>query len=75
MQNLPSGALSIAITAIAGARETWRQTLQYAKERKAFGQPIGSFQNNRFLLARWTPNSRSPEQYIDRCLQGSSTAS
>ena len=27
-----------AISAIAGARETWRQTVQYAKDRKAFGQ-------------------------------------
>ena len=51
MENLPSERLSIAISAIAGARESWRQTVQYAKDRKAFGQPIGSFQHNRFLLA------------------------
>jgi alkylation response protein AidB-like acyl-CoA dehydrogenase len=69
MQNLPSERLSIAISAIAGARETWRQTVQYAKDRKAFGQPIGSFQHNRFLLAEMDTELDVSERYIDRCLQ------
>jgi long-chain-acyl-CoA dehydrogenase len=69
MHNLPSERLSIAISAIAGARETWRQTLQYAKDRKAFGQPIGSFQHNRFLLAEMDTELDVSERYIDRCLQ------
>jgi alkylation response protein AidB-like acyl-CoA dehydrogenase len=70
MENLPSERLSIAISAIAGARETWRQTVQYAKDRKAFGQPIGSFQHNRFLLAEMDTELEVSEQYVDRCLQG-----
>src|SRR5690606_10472631 len=37
MANLPSERLSIATAAVAGARETYRQTLQYAKDRTAFG--------------------------------------
>jgi alkylation response protein AidB-like acyl-CoA dehydrogenase len=69
MQNLPSERLSIAIAAIYCARETWRQTLQYAKDRKAFGQSIGSFQHNRFLLAEMDTELEIGEQYIDRCLQ------
>jgi alkylation response protein AidB-like acyl-CoA dehydrogenase len=69
MHNLPSERLSIAISAIAGARESWRQTLQYAKDRKAFGQPIGSFQHNRFLLAEMDTELEIGEQYIDRCLR------
>ncbi|UXA11551.1 acyl-CoA dehydrogenase family protein [Mycobacterium sp. SMC-8] len=69
MHNLPSERLSIAIGAVASARETWRQTLQYAKDRKAFGQPIGSFQHNRFLLAEMDTELEIGEQYIDRCLQ------
>jgi long-chain-acyl-CoA dehydrogenase len=68
MHNLPSERLSIAISAIAGARETWRQTLQYAKDRKAFGQPIGSFQHNRFQLAEMDTELEIGEQYLDRCL-------
>jgi len=70
MQNLPSERLGIAISAIAGARESWRQTLQYAKDRKAFGQPIGSFQHNRFLLAEMDTELDVCERYIDRCLEG-----
>ena len=69
MHNLPSERLSIAIGAIASARETWRQTLQYAKDRKAFGQPIGSFQHNRFVLAEMDTELDIGEQYIDRCLR------
>jgi alkylation response protein AidB-like acyl-CoA dehydrogenase len=69
MHNLRSERLSIAISAISGARETWRQTLQYAKDRKAFGQSIGSFQHNRFLLAEMDTELDLGEQYIDRCLQ------
>jgi len=70
MHNLPSERLGIAITAIAGARETWRQTVQYAKDRKAFGQPIGTFQHNRFLLAEMDTELDVSERYLDRCLQG-----
>jgi alkylation response protein AidB-like acyl-CoA dehydrogenase len=69
MENLPSERLSIAVSAIAGARESWRQTLQYAKDRKAFGQSIGNFQHNRFLLAEMDTELDVSEQYVDRCLQ------
>lgn len=69
MKNLPSERLSIAITAVARARETWRQTLEYVKDRKAFGQPIGSFQHNRFLLAEMDTELDVSERYVDQCLQ------
>jgi alkylation response protein AidB-like acyl-CoA dehydrogenase len=53
---------------VAGARETWRHTLEYAKSRTAFGQPIGSFQHNRFVLAELSTELDIAEQYLDRCL-------
>lgn len=69
MENLPSERLSIAVAAVAGARETLRTTLQYAKDRTAFGQPIGSFQHNRFVLAELDTELDIAQQYVDRCLQ------
>ena len=50
--NLPQERLSIAVTAVAAARAAFERTLEYAKERTAFGQPIGTFQNSRFALRR-----------------------
>src|SRR6476661_133036 len=49
--NLPRERLSIALGAVAAARMALEWTLAYVKERKAFGKPIGSFQNTRFVLA------------------------
>ncbi|WP_299565208.1 acyl-CoA dehydrogenase family protein [uncultured Mycolicibacterium sp.] len=69
MQNLPSERLSIAITAVAGARAVWEETLQYCKDRKAFGRSIGSFQHNRFLLAEMDTELEVTETYVDRCLR------
>ncbi|PYE16418.1 alkylation response protein AidB-like acyl-CoA dehydrogenase [Williamsia limnetica] len=70
MQNLPSERLSIAIGAIAGARAIYQETLQYAKDRQAFGQPIGSFQANRFTIAEMSTELDIAEQFVDRCLAG-----
>lgn len=51
MQNLPQERLSIAVMAAAAMESVLEETIRYVKERKAFGKPIGSFQNSRFLLA------------------------
>ncbi|MEU0497810.1 acyl-CoA dehydrogenase family protein [Mycobacterium sp. NPDC006124] len=69
MTNLPSERLSIAIAAVAGARSTFDDTLAYVKDRKAFGQPIGSFQHNKFLMAEMDTELEIAEAYVDRCLQ------
>ena len=69
MTNLPSERLSIAIAGVAGARSTFNDTLAYVKDRKAFGQPIGSFQHNKFVMAEMDTELEIAESYIDRCLQ------
>src|SRR5262249_50587706 len=51
MQNLPQERLSIALMSAAAMESSLEMTLEYVKERKAFGQPVGSFQNSRFVLA------------------------
>jgi len=69
MENLPSERLSIAISAIAGAVDTFEQTVGYAKERTAFGQPIGSFQANRFRIAEMATELDIARIYVDDCIR------
>ncbi|MBX6389463.1 MAG: acyl-CoA dehydrogenase family protein [Frankia sp.] len=69
MENLPSERLSIAVSAIAGAIDTFEQTVAYAKERTAFGQPIGSFQANRFTIAEMATELDIARVYVDECIR------
>ena len=66
--NLPQERLSIAATGVAAARVVFDETLAYAKERQAFGQPIGSFQNSRFRLAELATEIEIGQSFIDRCV-------
>ena len=43
-------------------------SLAYAKEREAFGKPIGAFQHNRFLLAEMATEARIARVFVDDCL-------
>src|SRR5437764_6625612 len=51
MQQLPQERLIIAVSAVAGMEAAIDQTIQYTKERTAFGRPIFGFQNTKFTLA------------------------
>ncbi len=68
VKNLPQERLSIAMTGVAHARALLSWTIEYAKERTAFGQPIGSFQNSRFKLAEMETEITIGEAFIDRCV-------
>ena len=68
MENLPTERLSIAVSAIAGARATFTDALEYTKTRRAFGRPIGSFQANRFTLAEMATELDVAQVYVDQCL-------
>jgi alkylation response protein AidB-like acyl-CoA dehydrogenase len=65
---LPQERMSIAVSAIAEARAAFENTLRYVKERKAFGAPIGSFQNSRFVLAEIATEIDVTQTFIDRCV-------
>jgi alkylation response protein AidB-like acyl-CoA dehydrogenase len=69
MHNLPAERMTIAISAVAGARAVFDETLAYAKNRTAFGQPIGSFQHNRFVLAELDTELDIAQVFVDRCLE------
>ncbi|WP_110180697.1 acyl-CoA dehydrogenase family protein [Nocardioides solisilvae] len=68
MQFLPQERLGTAITGVAHAKQILEETIQYAKDRVAFGQPIGKFQNTQFLLADLVTRVEVTEAYIDQCV-------
>jgi alkylation response protein AidB-like acyl-CoA dehydrogenase len=68
MQNLPRERVSIATAALAGAERAFEQTLEYCKQRQAFGRPIGKFQHNRFLLAEMATEIAVARAFTDRCI-------
>jgi acyl-CoA dehydrogenase len=69
MRELPQERLSIAIAATASAESILAQTVDYVKERKAFGKPIAAFQNSQFELAELDAKITSTRVFIDKCLE------
>ena len=69
VSNLPQERLSIAASAVAAAEAALGWTLEYVRERRAFGQPIGSFQSSRFTLAEVHGEVQIARVYVDRCAQ------
>ena len=69
MQNLPQERISIAIMAAAAMEAVLAETLDYAKERKAFGKPIGSQQNSRFLLAELSTEATVVRMMVDEFIR------
>ena len=68
MNWLPQERLGSAITNLAHAAQILDETIEYAKERKAFGQPIGPFQHNKFLLAELVTQVEVTQAYVDQCV-------
>jgi len=66
--NLAQERLSIAIAGVAAAQAALDWTLEYVKERQAFGQPIGSFQNSRFALAEMATEIDLATVYCDQAV-------
>ena len=69
VENLPQERLSIAVGAVAAARQALRWTLAYTHDRTAFGQPIAAFQNSRFVLAECATEIEIAEIFLDRCIE------
>ncbi len=65
MERLPQERLSCAVSNVAHAKQILAETIQYAKDRKAFGQSIGSFQWNKFLIAELVTSIEAAESYVD----------
>jgi alkylation response protein AidB-like acyl-CoA dehydrogenase len=69
VSNLPQERLSIAASAVAAAEAALAWTLDYVRERRAFGQPIGSFQSARFTMAEMRSEVDVARAYLDRCVE------
>ncbi len=68
MQNLPQERISIGVQAVAAIEHVLDLCLSYAKEREAFGKPIGKFQHNRFVLAEMATEAYVARTFINDCV-------
>jgi alkylation response protein AidB-like acyl-CoA dehydrogenase len=69
MEKLPQERLTIAVVAAAACEGMLDLTLQYVKDRTAFGRPIGSFQHNRFVMAELATETQIARVFVDRCIE------
>ncbi|MFJ6676511.1 acyl-CoA dehydrogenase family protein [Actinosynnema sp. NPDC091369] len=67
MERLPQERLGGAISNLAHAKQILLETVEYTKERKAFGQSIGSFQHNKFTLAELVTKIDVTQAFLDQC--------
>jgi alkylation response protein AidB-like acyl-CoA dehydrogenase len=68
MQNLAQERLAIAVASVAAARGALERTLDYVKERTAFGRPVGTFQNSRFKLAACHGEAQVTTAHVDAAI-------
>jgi alkylation response protein AidB-like acyl-CoA dehydrogenase len=68
MTNLAQERLSIAVSAATACESLVATSLDYVKERTAFGRPIGTFQHTRFTLAEMATEAHIARVFIDDCL-------
>jgi acyl-CoA dehydrogenase len=69
MQELPWERLQIALSGIAAAQAAIDQTIEYTKERKAFGTTVAGFQTTRFKLAELQTEAQVARVFVDRCTE------
>ncbi len=65
MQQLPQERLALAVTGVTTAEYAVRLTIDYAKEREAFGRPILGFQNTKFVLAECATDTFAARTFVD----------
>jgi len=66
--NLAQERLSIGLYGVAAARAALEWTIEYVTERTAFGKPISSFQNTKFVLAEIATELDVTQPFIDQCV-------
>ncbi|KIQ21970.1 acyl-CoA dehydrogenase [Variovorax paradoxus] len=69
MSDLPYERTIIGVTALAAMEGAYQATLDYVRDRKAFGKPIAEFQNTKFKLAEIATQIKVGRAFIDRCVE------
>ena len=67
-QMLAQERVIAAIGFMATAQTAFDLTLEYVKDRRAFGKPIGAFQNTRFKMAQMRAELDMAQTYVDQCV-------
>ncbi|GFG73500.1 acyl-CoA dehydrogenase family protein [Mycobacterium botniense] len=68
MKNLPQERLSLGVGAVAAAEGVLAETIDYVRQRHAFGTSVASFQNSQFLLAELATELDVARTYLDDCI-------
>ena len=68
MNELPRERITIACRALAEAQRAYELTVDYVKQRNAFGKQIYEFQNTQFKLAEMKTDLAVGWSYVDQCL-------
>ena len=69
MSDLPYERLFIGVGAQAAMEGAYHATLDYVRERTAFGKPIANFQNTKFKLAEVATTIKVGRAFVDECIE------
>ena len=68
MERLAQERVGAAVSNIAQATQILAETIDYVKQRKAFGRPVGSFQYNKFVIAELVTKAEVTQAYVDNAI-------
>ena len=68
MEMLPQERLTVAVIGLAVIEESIRSTLDYVRNRQAFGKPVFEFQNTRFVLAEAKAEAEVARVFVENCI-------
>ncbi|MEO0880023.1 MAG: acyl-CoA dehydrogenase family protein [Pseudomonadota bacterium] len=67
MEQLPQERHQIAVQGMAAIERALKLTIDYVKEREAFGKPVIKFQNTQFVLAECKAKATMARVFVDHC--------
>lgn len=68
MERLPQERIGAAVSNLAHADAVLGETINYTRQRTAFGRPVGSFQHNKFLLAELVTKIDVTQAFVDQAV-------